>query len=140
MEQKLRFGLILGRLAIPKKKLGRLWATFEGDFFNVFIYFFCPQKHEKNGLKSCSIFFQYCQPAQNQPKSHILFHKNVSLHDFYIMTLHSSMYRNLTKRKFLLISYEARKYVLTTKLVSRVCKAMIAFEAITKSLEVTLDS
>ena len=28
-------------------------------------------------------FFQYCQPAQNQPKSHILFHKNGSLRDFY---------------------------------------------------------
>ena len=36
----------------------------------------------------CPIFFfQYCQPAQNQPKSHILFHKNGSLEDFYIMTL-----------------------------------------------------
>ena len=34
------------------------------------------------------IFFQYCQPAQNQPKSHILIHKNVSLRDFYIMPLH----------------------------------------------------
>ena len=32
-------------------------------------------------------FFQYCQPAQNQPKSHFLFHKNVSLCDFYVMTL-----------------------------------------------------
>ena len=28
-------------------------------------------------------FFQYCQAAQNQPKSHFLFHKNVSLRDFY---------------------------------------------------------
>ena len=33
-------------------------------------------------------FFQSCQPAQNLPKTHFLFHKNVSLHDFYIMTLH----------------------------------------------------
>ena len=32
-------------------------------------------------------FFQYCQPAQNQPKSHFLFHKNVYLRDFYKMTL-----------------------------------------------------
>ena len=105
---------------------------------------FAPENMKKPPSKVAhnrpNFFFQYCQPAQNQPKSHILFHKNVSLRDFYIMTLHSSMYRNLTKRKFLLISYEARKYVLTTKLVSRVCKAMIAFEAITKSLEVTLDS
>ena len=28
-------------------------------------------------------FLKYCQPAQNQPKSHLLFHKNGSLHDFY---------------------------------------------------------
>ena len=34
MEQELRFGLDLGRLAILKKKgLGRLWATFDGGFF-----------------------------------------------------------------------------------------------------------
>ena len=32
------------------------------------------------------MFIQYCQLAQNQPKSHILFHKNGSLRDFYIMT------------------------------------------------------
>ena len=32
-------------------------------------------------------FFQYCHPPQNQPKSHILFHKNDSLRDFYTMTL-----------------------------------------------------
>ena len=32
-------------------------------------------------------FFQYCQSAQNQLKSHFLFHKNVSLRNFYIMTL-----------------------------------------------------
>ena len=32
-------------------------------------------------------FFQYCQLAQNQPKSHFLFHKNVFLCDFYITTL-----------------------------------------------------
>ena len=45
----------------------------------------------KTVLKSCSqsaqFFFQYCSPAQNQPKSYILFHKNGSLGDFYIMTL-----------------------------------------------------
>ena len=34
MEQKMWFGLVLGRLAILKKKsLGRLWATFEDGFF-----------------------------------------------------------------------------------------------------------
>ena len=33
------------------------------------------------------LFFQYCQPAQKQSKSHILFHKNGSLRNFYVMTL-----------------------------------------------------
>ena len=32
-------------------------------------------------------FFQYCQLAQNQPKSHILLNKNGSMGDIYIMTL-----------------------------------------------------
>ena len=36
MEQELRFGLDLGRLALLKKRdLGRLWATFKGVFFHV---------------------------------------------------------------------------------------------------------
>ena len=57
---------------------------------------FCPRKHEKTALKVAHnrppgpplhLFFQYCQPAQNQPKSHFRFCKNVSLRDFYIMTL-----------------------------------------------------
>jgi hypothetical protein len=33
MEQDMRFWLILGRLAILKKKLGQSWAIFEGSFF-----------------------------------------------------------------------------------------------------------
>ena len=31
--------------------------------------------------------FQYCQPAQNQPESQILYHKNGFLRDLCIMTL-----------------------------------------------------
>ena len=34
-------------------------------------------------------FSTYCQPAQNKLKSHFLFLKNVSLRDFYVMTLAS---------------------------------------------------
>ena len=41
---------------------------------------------------------QHCQSAQNQPKSHILFHKNGSLRDFYIMTLIRS-YKKCQLRK-----------------------------------------
>ena len=33
MEQNMRFGLILGRLAILKKNLGQLGAIFDGGFF-----------------------------------------------------------------------------------------------------------
>ena len=44
----------------------------------------CSQKLLIIGLK---LFFHYCQLAQNQPKYHILLHKNGSLCDFYIMTL-----------------------------------------------------
>ena len=32
-------------------------------------------------------FFQYCQPAQNQPKSQFLFNWNYSTHDLCIMAL-----------------------------------------------------
>jgi len=34
-----------------------------------------------------NFFFQYCQPAQIQPKSQFLFHKNCSPRDLCIMTL-----------------------------------------------------
>ena len=51
-------------------------------------YFFAPENMKKQPQKLLIIgpqfLFQYCQPSQNQPKSHILFHKNVSLRDFYI--------------------------------------------------------
>ena len=38
----------------------------------------CPWKHENDAFKSSKKKFQYCQPAQNQPKSHFLSHKNIS--------------------------------------------------------------
>ena len=50
LEQNMIFGLILGWLAILKKVLGRLWATFESSF--------CMLSGAKNGefiLKYCSI-------------------------------------------------------------------------------------
>ena len=47
-----------------------------------------PLKTWKNHSQKLPPFFsQYCQPAKNQPISHFLYHKDVSLHDFYIMTL-----------------------------------------------------
>jgi hypothetical protein len=53
--------------------------------------FFLPENMKKLPTKVAhnrpKLFFQYCQTAQNQPKSYILIHKNGSLRDFYIMTL-----------------------------------------------------
>ena len=54
--------------------------------------FFAPENMKKTPSKVANnrpthFFFQYCQRAQNHPKSHFLFHENVSRRDFYIMTL-----------------------------------------------------
>ena len=52
MEQELRFGLDLGRLALLKKKFGTIMSNFLGKFFQVFM-----GKKNKNivvsELKSC---------------------------------------------------------------------------------------
>ena len=60
--------------------------------FKIKINIFLLMKTKQNKILKSSIlysptFFQYCQLAQNQPKSHILFDKNGSLRDFYKMTL-----------------------------------------------------
>ena len=55
----------------------------------------CPQKLLIMGPK---VFFQYRQQAPMQPKSHFLFHKNVSLHDFYTMTLPKCMIIHILSR------------------------------------------
>ena len=53
---------------------------------------FAHWKHRKIALKSSILYgpvrnFQCCQLAKNQPKSHILFNKNGSIGDIYIMNL-----------------------------------------------------
>ena len=59
-------------------------------FFKKIKFFFAPENMKKTPSKVAPnqppIFFQYCQPAQNQLKSHFLFHKNVSLrnNDFHL--------------------------------------------------------
>ena len=60
-----------------------------------------PLKRQKNSpqkflIISPNYFYhcQYCQPAQNQLKSNFLFHKNVSLCDFNIITL-QAIYNNI---------------------------------------------
>ena len=63
-------------------------------------HFFAHKNMKKPASKIAhnwpKVIFQYCQPAQNQPKSHILFHKNGSLRDFYIMTALISNYNEKT--------------------------------------------
>ena len=44
-------------------------------------------------------FFQYCQPAQNQPKSYFLFHKNVSLRNFFISKINPPLQVNMSELK-----------------------------------------
>ena len=65
---------------------------FSGDatiFLRNFEIFFCPWKQHPQKLLiiNPNLFFRYCQPAQNQPKSQFLFHKNCSPRDICIMTL-----------------------------------------------------
>ena len=48
-------------------------------------YLFAPENMEKiPSIVAHNRPTIFCQMAQNQHKSHFLFHKNVSLHDFYI--------------------------------------------------------
>ena len=58
-------------------------------------FFFAPENMKKPPSKVAhnlpQFFFHYCQLAQNQPKSHFLSHKNVSLHDSCVMTLIQSI-------------------------------------------------
>ena len=60
-------------------------------FLKKFNILYAPENMKKTASKVAhngpKFFFQYCQLAQNQPKPHILFHKNDPLHDFYIMAL-----------------------------------------------------
>ena len=94
MEQKLRFGLVLGRLAVLEKIIGPDYKQLLRSFFSCFQEKkkFAPQTIKKMPSKVANIrnrldSFLYCQPAQNQPKSQSLFHKNCSSRNLCIMTL-----------------------------------------------------
>ena len=83
MEQNMRFGLILGQLAVLKiSDWAVKYVLFEGHF-PMFLENFNIMKKLATNVAQNS--FQYCQPTQNQPKSHILFHKNGSLRNFCII-------------------------------------------------------
>ena len=79
---------------------------FSADATMFFVWFFCPRKLEKPASKVAhnrpkGFFFQYCQPAQIQPKSQLLFHKNLPPRDFFIMTLGETFATKLTLNQVL---------------------------------------
>ena len=54
------------------------------QFFSADATIFLPSNVANNRPQ---FIFEYCQPAQNQPKSQFLFHKSCSPRDLCIMTL-----------------------------------------------------
>ena len=74
-----------------KRDIMQLFSADTTMFLKETLKFFACENMKKPASKVAhnrpQFFFQYCQPAQNQPKSNILFHKNGSRCDFYIMTL-----------------------------------------------------
>ena len=73
MEQKMRFGLVLGGLAILKKNQGPIMSTSEGGFFMF------------SGTK---IQLQIIRYAEYQHiRNQLCIAEDTSLRDFYIMTL-----------------------------------------------------
>ena len=76
------------------------YATFLCGCYNVFEKT-APENMKKH-LKTWA-FFHYCQLAQIQPKSQLLFHKNLPPRDFSIMTLCRSWIKKLrTQVEFVL--------------------------------------
>ena len=67
MEQIIRFGLVLGQLALMKKNWGRLGATFENNFFmfswakknNFFFFKYCSVRNKKLHNISFIIFVNF---------------------------------------------------------------------------------
>ena len=70
MEQKLRFGPVLGRLAILKKKFGQLWTTFEGGSFMLSwsIFFLLNIV----AVKSCIKRLKCLTRLLDRPKPHVV--------------------------------------------------------------------
>ena len=63
-----------------KKKITSFYANFVFTMYNVFKKFFAHENMKKLASK-------VAEPAQNQRKSQLLFHKNLPQRDFSIMTL-----------------------------------------------------
>ena len=82
------------------------WNEFENKF---------PHENMKKpaylGLLTINpkFYFQYCQPARNQPKSHILNHNNGYLRNFYILTLVQALHPVLHDLCFLF--YQAKSWI-----------------------------
>ena len=85
-------------------------------FFLNFKSFFCLWKHEKNRpqkllIISPALFFQYCHPAQNQPKYQFLFHKNWS-HATYVWWLCLEHWVNFFRLHLLAIKKQENRAML----------------------------
>ena len=93
------------RIFFYKRDIMQLFSADGTMFLKKFKHFFAHENMKKSPQKLLIIgpnfFFQYCQPVQNQPKSHFVFHKNVSLHNFYIMTLSPALISPLTDKVML---------------------------------------
>ena len=63
-----------------------LYCNFLVKTLNIWFYF-AHESIKSSILYGSNLFFHYCQPALKQAKSHILFRKNSSLCNFYVMTL-----------------------------------------------------
>ena len=74
MEQELRFGLVG---ITEKKPFGPIMSKFLGQFFQVFVG---KKKIAHENIKKPAS--KVAEPAQIQPKSQFLFHKNLPPRDF----------------------------------------------------------
>ena len=66
------------------------------QYFFLNFNFFYPESMKKTPSKVAHNRPNFFFSVANQPKSHFLFHQNVSLHDFYIMTLVCTMHASST--------------------------------------------
>ena len=103
MEQNMRFGLILGRLAVLKKKIGSIMSNFCGRFFHVFVgkqkcwnlknkhCSVCTKKlHYISFIKSFFYFFYWQKIGKYSQSIVYCSTRDTFLRDFYIMTLWST--------------------------------------------------
>ena len=121
----------------PPKKITFFLCNFSGQTLQSFqiFFFFLSRKSWKNHSKKLLIigpnfFFQYLQPAQIQPKSQFLFHKNPPPRDFSIMTLPSPLLKSRQKLQYKLtrpVKIQTHHYDLNFQILDKNYKAFFYF-------------